>query len=39
MQGVELDQLHIYPIVPIVRTADGEANCDCYQLSTEMPCL
>jgi len=27
------------PIVPIVKTADGEADCDCYQLSTEMPCL
>jgi len=27
------------PIVPTVRTADGEADCECYRLSTEMPCL
>jgi len=31
---VELDRLHIYPTVPIIRTADGEADCDCYRLST-----
>ena len=36
--------MHIYPIVPIapiVRTADGEADCDCecYRLFTEMPFL
>jgi len=36
---VELDRLHNYPIVPTVRTADGEADGDCYRLSIEMPCL
>jgi len=41
---VELHQLHNHPtvpmpFVPIVRTADGEANCECYRLSIEMPCL
>src|SRR6218665_2400587 len=41
---VELDRftstrLSRLPIVPIVRTADCEADCDCYRLSTEMPCL
>jgi len=41
---LELDRLHNYPIVPmpivpIVRTADGEADCECYGLSTGMPCL
>jgi len=41
---LELDRLHNYPIVlmpivPIVRTADGEADCECCWLSTEMPCL
>jgi len=44
MQTLELYRLHNYPIapmpiVPIVRTADGEADCDCYWMSTEMPCL
>jgi len=41
---IELDRLHNYPIVPmlivpIVLTADGEADCECYRLSIEMPCL
>jgi len=36
--------LHNYPIVPmpivqILRTAHGEADCECYPLSIEMPCL
>jgi len=40
-KALELDRLHNYPIVPmlIVRTADGEADCDSYRLSTEMACL
>jgi len=41
---LELDRLHNYPIVMmqivlIVRTADGEADCEYYRLSIEMPCL
>jgi len=44
MYILELDRLHNYPIVPmpmvlIVRTADGEADCECYRLSVEMSCL
>jgi len=44
VSGLELDWLHNYPtvpmpMVPIVRTADGEADCDCHRLSAEMPCL
>jgi len=40
----ELDRLDNYPIFPmpivqIVRTADGEVDCECYRLSTEMSCL
>jgi len=36
---LELDRLHNYSTVrmPIVRTADGEADCDCYRLS--LKCL
>jgi len=39
--SLELDRLHNYPIVlmPIVTTADGEADCEFYRLSIEMPCV
>ena len=42
--ALELDRLHIYPIIliaPIVRTANGEADCDCCLFSKyiEVPCL
>ena len=33
--GLELDRLFRWPIVPIVRTADVEADVECYRLSTE----
>jgi len=27
------------PMVPIVKTANGEADCECYRLSIETTCL